>query len=181
MHDARSDRERHPSNDPSHQGRVIVGVNGSLDSLGALRRAVDEARQRGMQLCAVRVVAEVNTWLGVVPLDDHDMTALHQPLTTAFVNALGGIPTELDIRTAVIVGSPGAALVRFARHHDDLLVVGAGAQSGWRRWWHRSVSGYCVRHARCAVLSVPLPEFARAMRRLRLPRRGASLDTLLDA
>jgi nucleotide-binding universal stress UspA family protein len=177
--DPRGGHERHPSYDADHRhGRVIVGVDGSLDSLSALRRACDEAQRRGMPLCAVRVVAPVQTWLGVVPLDEHDLAALHQPISTAFVDALGEIPADLEIRTAVIVGVPGPALVKFARRDDDLLVVGAGEQSRWRRW---SVSRYCVRHARCPVLSVPLPEFARRMRRLGLPRRHVSLDTLLDA
>jgi hypothetical protein len=63
------------------------------------------------------------------------------------------------------VGTPGRSLVDYARHEDDLLVVGAGGQSRWRCWWHGSVSGYCVRHARCPVLTVPLPEFARTMQR----------------
>src|SRR6266487_6041316 len=77
--------------------------------------------------------------------------------------------------------TPGSALVGFAGHEDDLLVVGAGAQGRWRGWWHGSVSGYCVRHARCPVLTVPLPEFAQTMRRARLPRRPGGLDEPLDA
>jgi hypothetical protein len=61
-------------------GRVIVGVDGSLGSLGALRRAMAEARHRGAQLCAVRVVSQELSWVGA--LCDHDLAVLHRQLTT---------------------------------------------------------------------------------------------------
>jgi nucleotide-binding universal stress UspA family protein len=177
MDDPRDARARHPSAGRGRdRGRVIVGVDGSLASLGALRRAVAEARQRQMPLCAVRVVPEVHAWLGAAPLDEADLAAFERHITAAFADALGGYPPDLAIRTTVMVGSPGPALVSLAHHDDDLLVVG----SGDHRRRRRSVSGYCVRHARCPVLAVPLPALARAMRRLRLPRGRISLD-MLDA
>jgi nucleotide-binding universal stress UspA family protein len=168
------------------QGRVIVGVDGSLGSLGALRRAVAEARRLGRQLCAVRVVRPEHLRLGLVSLglvavDDEDVAALYQKINLAYEEALGGVPGDLTTRAVVMVGTPGQALVSYARHEDDLLVVGAGGQRRWRRWWHGSVSGYCVRHARCPVLTVPLPEFARRMQRARLPRRRTGPGELLDA
>jgi nucleotide-binding universal stress UspA family protein len=164
---------------PDRGGRVIVGVDGSLGSLGALRRAVAEARQRGVQLCAVRVVSQELSWVGA--LCDHDLAVLGQQLHDAFQDALGHVPGDLETRRLVLVGAAGRALVDVADREGDLLVVGAGERGRLRRWWHRSVSGYCVRHARCPVLSVPLPEFARTMRRVRLPRRRVGLDDLLDA
>jgi len=167
MHDPSDGRARHPSHDPDRdRGRVVVGVDGTLGSLGALRRAVAEARQRRMPLCAVRVVPEVHAWVGAAPLDEADLAAFERQITDAFADALGGFPPDLEIRTTVIVGSPGRALVGLARGDEDLLVVG----SGDHRRWRRSVSGYCVRHAGCPVLSVPLPALARSLRRLRLPR-----------
>lgn len=161
------------------EGRVIVGVDGSLGSLGALRQAVAEARQRGAQLCAVRVVSQELSWVGA--LCDDDLAILRQQILDAFQDALGEVPSDLETRSLPIVGAAGQALVDFADREDDLLVVGAGERRGLHRWWHRSVSAYCVRHARCPVLCVPLPEFARTMRRLRLPRRRVGVDDLLDA
>lgn len=160
-------------------GRVIVGVDGSLGSLGALRRAVAEARQRSAQLIAVRVVSQELSWVGA--LCDDDLAVLGQQLHDAFQDALGDVPSDLETQSLVLVGATGRALVDFADREDDLLVVGASERHRPRRWWHRSVSAYCVRHARCPVLSVPLPEFARTMRRVRLPRRRVGLDDLLDA
>ncbi len=181
MEDAIGNDNRLRDDIECRQGRVIVGVDGSLASLGALRRAVDEARRRGTQLCAVRVVRQEHLQLGSVPLQDEDMAHLCEQINAAYEDALGGVPRDLTTRSVVIVGTPGRSLVRYARHEDDLLVVGVGAQSRWRRWWDGSVSGYCVRHARCPVLTVPLSEFARTMRRARLPRRRGGLEELLDA
>src|SRR6266542_2623735 len=143
-------RENDGRRDRDRQGRVIVGVDGSLGSLGALRRAVAEARRLGRQRCA--------------------SSGRRTP---------GSALCHWATRTWLTFAS--RSLVGFAGHEDDLLVVGAGAQGRWRHWWHGSVSGYCVRHARCPVLIVPLPEFARTMRRARLPRRPGGLDELLDA
>jgi len=160
-------------------GRVIVGVDGSLGSLAALRRAVAEARQCGAQLCAVRVASQAISWIGA--LGDDDLAVLHRQIEDAFQDALGEVPSDLERRSLAIVGAAGPALASFADREDDLLVVGASERRRLRRRWHRSVSGYCVRHANCPVLSVPLPEFARTMRRVRLPRHRVGLDELLDA
>jgi nucleotide-binding universal stress UspA family protein len=170
---------RNGNRDRDRGGRVIVGVDSSLGSLGALRQAVAEARQRGAQLCAVRVVSQELSWVGA--LCDDDLAVLHRQIQDAFQDALGEVPSDLETRSLVLVGAAGRALVDFTDREDDLLVVGAGERGRPRRWWHWSVSAYCVRHARCPVLSVPLPEFARTMRRVRLPRRRVGLDELLDA
>jgi nucleotide-binding universal stress UspA family protein len=140
---------------------------------------VAEARQRGAQLCAVRVASRELSWDGA--LCDADLAALHQQIQDAFQDALGDVPSDLETRSLAIVGTAGRALVDVADREGDLLVVGASERRGLRRWWHRPVSCYCVRHARCPVLSIPLPEFARRMRGVRLPRRRVGLDELLHA
>jgi nucleotide-binding universal stress UspA family protein len=165
----------------SRPARVIVGVDGSLGSLGALRQAVAEARQRGAELCAARVVREDHPWIGLVPLGEEDMETLRGQTETAFQDALGGVPADLRVRCVLLTGEPGPALVDFACREEDLLVVGASWQAGLRRWWHRPVSGYCVRHAHCPVLTVPLSELARTLVRTRRSRWEADLDQLLDA
>jgi nucleotide-binding universal stress UspA family protein len=168
------DISRHGDRDRG--GRVVVGVDGSLGSLGALRCAVAEARRRGAQVCAVWVIPEDHAWLGIVPLTEDDVDVMRERIGTAFEEALGGVPGDLETRSVVLVGPAGRELVAFACWEDDLLVVGAGDHGRLRRWWHWSVCGYCVRHAHCPVLTVPLPEFVRTMRRAHLPRRGVGLD-----
>jgi nucleotide-binding universal stress UspA family protein len=91
------------------------------------------------------------------------------------------VPEDLAIRSVVMTGEPGPALVGYACREEDLLVVGASWRGGIRRWWERSVSAYCARHARCPVLTVPLNELARSLRRARRGYWGADLSELLDA
>lgn len=177
-------RGRHPSgggHQEPRRGRVIVGVHGSLSSLAALRQAVTEARRRGARLCAVWVVPEDLAWVSGVPLSEEDMRTMHEQIESAFENALGAVPDDLQLRSVVLVGAPGRELVGFARREEDLLVVGAGEHGRLRRWGARSVSAYCVRHARCPVLTVPLSAFAKRMRRARLRRGSLGPDELLNA
>jgi len=64
MNDGIRENDGRRGSDRDRQGRVIVGVDGSLGSLGALRRGVAEARRLGRQLCAVRVIRQEDTWVG---------------------------------------------------------------------------------------------------------------------
>lgn len=70
-------------------------------------------------------------------------------LDRAFEEAFGGTPSVVRAR-------PDRALCRLAAHPDDLLVIGARARAR-RAAVRRQVSA----HARCPVLTVPAPAFAR--------------------
>jgi nucleotide-binding universal stress UspA family protein len=64
----------------------------------------------------------------------------------------------------IVRSPPGPALVWIADRPDDLLVVGC---RGWGRLGyvaHGAVSRYCLAHARCPVLAVPVPEMIRELR-----------------
>jgi nucleotide-binding universal stress UspA family protein len=172
-------------------GRVIVGVDGSLGSLGAIRQAVRHARQRNAELCAVSIVPQEHPWIGLtppawigsMPFGDGGRAGSREQIETAFQDALGGLPSDLQIRCVVITGAAiGPALVDFASRDDDLLVVGIGWHGRWRRWWLPSVSAYCVRHSRCPVLTVPPTGLARIVLRAgRRPRWRAGPEALLRA
>ena len=51
--------------DEQLDGRVIVGVAATIAGLRALRRAVEEARRRGVPLHAVRTWQSPSNWNGV--------------------------------------------------------------------------------------------------------------------
>jgi nucleotide-binding universal stress UspA family protein len=143
--------------------RVIVGVSGSLRSLGALRVGVAEACSRGATLLAVLAWApeggEVAYMRAPCPmllrLWEHEAG---ERLTGAFDCAFGGIPPEVTVREMVVRAKPGPLLVELADRPDDLIVVGCGG----RRWpgcvFHGAVARYCMTHARCPVLAVPPPD-----------------------
>lgn len=82
-------------------------------------------------------------------------------LRTAWDDAMGGVPQDVDVRGLAIRGPAGEALLQVADQESDLLVVGSGRRTVLRRLVDRSVARYCVLRAECAVLVVPLPAMAR--------------------
>ena len=67
-------------------------------------------------------------------------------------------------------------LVDAADQPDDLLVIGTGRRAGVGRVLHRSVSRYCLAHARCPVLAVPpsalMDEMSHGLRSWQLRRHA---------
>jgi len=140
--------------------RIIVGVHGSLGSLQALRYAADEARLRDVPLLAITAwippggeMAErraPSTYLRKVWRE-----AAWEQLWAAFDAGLGGVPADLHVEPLVVRGETGPVLVDAADQPDDLLIIGTGRRAGFGRMMRRSVSRYCLAHARCPVLAVP--------------------------
>jgi len=153
--------------------RVIVGVHGSVGSLQALRHAADEARQRDVPLLPV------TAWVppgGEVAERRHASPYLRKiwredawkRLWAAFDAGLGGVPADVLVEPHVDRGEPGPVLVDIAGQPDDLLIIGTGRRAGLARALHRSVSRYCLAHARCPVLAIPpsalMDEMGRGLR-----------------
>jgi len=169
--------------------RIIVGVHGSLGSLQALRFAADEARQRDVPL--LPVIAWVppggdlaerrhsSPYLRKIWRDD-----AKRRLSAAFDVGLGGVPADLQVEPQVARGEFGPVLVDTASRPDDLLIIGTGRRAGLARVLHRSVSRYCLAHARCPVLAVPpsalMDEMSHPLRSWQL-RRHALIPDAPDA
>jgi nucleotide-binding universal stress UspA family protein len=166
--------------------RIIVGVHGSLGSLQALRYAADEARQRNVPLIAV------TAWIppgGDLAERRHSSPYLRkiwreaawERLWAAFEAGLGGMPADLRVEPQVARGETGPVLVDTADHPDDLLIIGTGRRAGLGRVLHRSVSRYCLAHARCPVLAVPpsalMDEMSHGLRSWQLRRHALIPDT----
>jgi nucleotide-binding universal stress UspA family protein len=140
--------------------RIIVGVHGSVGSLQALRYAAEEARQRDVPLLPVAAwvppggdVAErrnSSPYLRKMWRDD-----AWKRLWEAFDAGLGGVPQDVLVEPQVARGETGPVLVDTADQPDDLLIIGTGRRAGLARVLHRSVSRYCMAHAKCPVLAIP--------------------------
>ncbi|WP_406362565.1 universal stress protein [Streptomyces sp. NBC_00715] len=139
--------------------RAVVGVSGSLGSLAALHRAVNEARRTDAELLAVLAWEPPGGELAyrrsmfpspVADLRRDASERLLAALDTAFGDAGPGVPFQ----GLVVRGTAGRALVETADRTDDLLVIGAGSRGGMRALFP-SVTRYCVAHAACPVLAVP--------------------------
>ncbi|TYB45506.1 universal stress protein [Actinomadura chibensis] len=105
---------------PEHRS-VVVGVDGSPNSMAALRRAAREAVERHARLDVVRVL---------------EPGAASRPLRTArewlrlrrlVADAIPRVQ-HLTTRLRVVRGTPGEALPR-AAEHAELLVIGARLRS----------------------------------------------------
>jgi nucleotide-binding universal stress UspA family protein len=164
--------------------RVFVGVHGSLGSLQALRYAAGEAGHRDALLVAVIAWVPPGGDLAErrAPspyLRQMWRDAAWDRLLNAFDAGLGGFPDDVSVEPRVVRGEAGPVLVDSAGEPDDLLVVGSGRR-GVRRALTRSVSRYCVAHARCPVMAVPpsdlMEEAARGLHRWPLRHRAMVPD-----
>jgi nucleotide-binding universal stress UspA family protein len=161
--------------------RVVVGVDGSLASLRALREAVAEARRRDATLIVVHVrpPARLSPDLGIVAVVPYPTPAPAQRadesldqeaellIAQCIYEGLGEPPADIEMVTDVAVGRPHTELVSQVSRDNDLLVVGTRNRRCWAHPWRRSVSKYCASHARCPVLVVPPDRFVRDTRRER--------------
>ncbi|MER6254598.1 universal stress protein [Streptomyces sp. NPDC001584] len=140
--------------------KLVVGATGTPGSLAALHKAAAEARVRDAELWVVLAWqppgGELGSRNGLGPAALAECRAavverLREVLETAF----GAVHPGVTLAGLTVRGTPGAALVDTARDPDDLLVVGAGSRTAWRRLVRSSVARYCVAHAACPVLAVP--------------------------
>jgi len=149
-------------------GRVIVGVDDSLAGLQALREAAGIARQRGMEILAVRACrplpagASFDCWpvagrypfMPPTPMPDVSEQLAREFVDHALGEAMGGIPRDVPVHTLISHERPYRALTEAALHEADLLVVGMSRHHPWWPFRH-SPGRYCAAHAVCPVLIVP--------------------------
>lgn len=84
-------------------GRVVVGVNGSLSSLEALRAAVQEAQREQVELLAVLAWTPVGGEAGYRRAPSPDLLGLWErmaclQLRNSFDEAFGGYPSGVVVR-----------------------------------------------------------------------------------
>jgi nucleotide-binding universal stress UspA family protein len=138
-----------------HQRRIVVGVDGSPASLGALEWAVRQASLTGA------VVEAVTAWhfpaaVGGYPIiDQTDWEANAQAIQDLAVKeALGDEATSLVRRIAQ--GHPVRVLLAAAAE-AELLVVGSRGHGGFTGMLLGSVSEHVVAHSPCAVVVIRTP------------------------
>lgn len=130
---------------------LLVGVDGSPDSMAALRWAVAEAPRRAATVVAVlvRAVPEPGCLVDALalPADSGDPWPAAVPAVRREVAKIAGVALE------VLDGEPSSVLV--ARSADaQLLVLGARGGDVPRRLLLGSVAERCSRLARCPTVVV---------------------------
>lgn len=160
--------------DQTHFHRIVVGVDGSPNSVAALRLAVGLAARDGAIVEAVYAFhpyfeAQYPFAGALPPYGPHGegtqdpadpaaepinaATDARQILKSTVSSALGDTAVE-QIVVRAIEGDPHDVLASVAEN-ADLLVVGARGHSGPLGLLHGSTAQACTRHATCPVLVVP--------------------------
>lgn len=133
---------------------IVVGTDGSPNSIGALRWALRQAQATGAE---VRVVLtwEVATSLGnMSEMSDADWADIARTAVEEAVAAETDV--SVPITTTVVIGHPSNVLVE-ASKDADLLVVGSRGHGRVRGMVLGSVSNHCTHHAHCPVVVVRSP------------------------
>lgn len=134
---------------------IVVGIDGSESSLGALRWG---ARQANLTGATLRVVSawEISTatgWAPSYPVDYDPEADARRVLDQAILDTFGPAP---DVAVEHVVAEGHAAPVLLAAAEDaDLIVVGSRGHGALAGMLLGSVSEHVVRHAPCAVVVVP--------------------------
>ena len=138
--------------------RIVVGVDGSKESLAALDWACAQAEQRGAE------VAAVTTWtLPPSPSDPPfasfpwgssvDFTDSSRELLAKAVADVATAHPDVKISQHVLAGNAAATLIEFSKE-ADLVVVGAKGHGGFTGMLIGSVSQHVLAHSACTVAVV---------------------------
>ncbi len=148
-----------PANPGVVRHGIVVGADGSEESLPVLEFAYREASLRDLPLTVVHCFWELNTAMaapiavGPVPVDVESERLL---LAESVAGMTEKFP-DVRIQQSVARGVPQEVLVSLGKR-ANLLVVGAHQAGGVSRLLHGSVSVSVVEHATCPVAVVPITE-----------------------
>jgi len=137
---------------------IVVGVDGSADSLAALRFALREARAHDAVLRVVSVWhVPALIYSGGSPVPSTLSDDIGEGARVTIADALAAVGDECEsvvVQRVAREGDPGRVLV--AESQDaQLLVVGSRSHGSIGELLLGSVSHYCCRHAHCPVMVIP--------------------------
>lgn len=138
---------------PSGQGRIVVGVDGSPESIRALSWGIDEARLRGLGVRILYAFPALTSFFGKTAHEYYPQ--VENEATAMFDSTLAAAPAmdDLDVERSVEAGNPSEVLVKASRG-ASLLVVGSHGRGVFHGMTLGSVSTHCVHQAHCPVVVV---------------------------
>jgi nucleotide-binding universal stress UspA family protein len=140
--------------------KIVVGVDGSPQSLAALRFAAEEARLRGN--AKLHLVTAWNIPFGPLATAPFatigPLPELEREVATAAQVILEQAATNVDLTGLEVVrevgGGDAAKTMLRAAADADLLVVGSRGRGGFTGLLLGSVSQACAHHAPCPIVIV---------------------------
>jgi nucleotide-binding universal stress UspA family protein len=137
-------------------GRIVVGTDGSPESVAAIRWALDEAALRGADVEVVHAYADpplaAYPTIVVPVIAPEELEAAALQVADGAVAAAGG-PGEVAVTTTAEVGGAAGVLVAHAQD-ADLVVTGSRGRGGFRGLLLGSVSQQVASHASCPTVVV---------------------------
>ena len=140
--------------------RIVVGIDGSMNSVRALRWALGESKAHHATIEAVICwsypMMPADGFSGMAAMIDPSafQEAASQTLEAAIAKACPETEANTAIKRSIVEGSAGQTLIEASRD-ADLLVVGSRGHGGFAGLLLGSVSTQCVHHARCPITVVP--------------------------
>ncbi len=140
------------------QELVVVGVDGSAESVAALGWAARYATATGARVRALLAwhypgaVGGPPTGITPEPVRDQTEEQMHQALDEAIAKAYTG-QDAASVEKSTVYGHPAQALIEASRE-ADLLVVGSHGHGAFTGMLVGSVSIHCVTNAHCPVVVV---------------------------
>lgn len=134
---------------------VVVGVDGSAESVAALKWAGTYAAATGSRLRAV-MAWHYQAPVGPAPVGVASAIVtdeVRQHMTEALDKTLAEAAVVIDIEKQIRYGHPAQVLVDQSAE-ADLLVVGSHGRGAFTGMLVGSVSIHCVTHAHCPVVVV---------------------------
>ena len=142
--------------------RVVVGVDGSAESVAALKWAAKYAATTGATTTAVlswhfpTAAGPAPIGKAPKPISDEIRADMQKTLDKAVTDVFG-TPSPSGVQTKVAYGHPAPVLVEESEK-ADLLVVGNRGHGKFTGMLVGSVSIHCVTHAACPVVVVRAAE-----------------------
>jgi len=140
-------------------GRIVVGVDGSVAAQRALRWALEEAKLRHVEVDVVNAYRYEMYWseaFGMTALaPEADLANDSEALVREAVERAADVAKDHVVVRARSVEGPAANVLLDASASADLLVVGSRGRGGFAGLLLGSVSQQCANHARCPVVIVP--------------------------
>jgi len=134
--------------------RIVVGVDASEESRGALRWALRYAELVGARLEVVHAwhLADEHAWLQSLPPPANPTDVARKALAV-MVDEVMGPNRAVHVHTDVREGHAAHVLTEAARG-ASVLVVGSRGFGGFDGLLLGSVSAHCAAHAPCSVMIV---------------------------
>ncbi len=136
---------------------IVVGVDGSENSLDALRWAATEARLHGCRLHVVGTYTTpiMSTGYELAVPDRDDLQAAAELTLNAAVDVIRGegLLEDIEVDIQALEGHAGERLIALSET-ALMLVVGSRGHGGFMGLLLGSVTNYVVNHAACPVTVV---------------------------